>query len=553
LAGSDDSWAHRNRGVAYALPSTILHMTSFRNIETRDQTASRPARPVLTRTQERWILGATIVASTMAFSDMTIVNVALPVLQRTLKASFAEVQWVVESYTLVLSALILVGGAIGDLYGRRRVFSIGIVIFALASAGCGLSASPAMLVVSRGIQGLGAALMMPGSLAIVSASFPRDRQGHVIGIWSSVTGISMAIAPAFGGWLIDTFSWHAVFLINLPLAAVALAITWRKVPESRSTRSRSLDFKGMACAIIGLGSLTYGLIEAGGHGFADPRTFGPMGVGAIALMLFILAEKTAAAPMIPLSFFRIPSFSAIQAFTFLLWAALQGTTFFVPFRLMQVQGFAPTQAGFALLPLVVTAAILSRWFGRLTDRVPPRFLLISGACFTGVGFFTLMFPDTDTSYFISFMPSLFLMGIGMGICQVPVTVVALNAAGPSNVGTASAVNNMAARTGGLIAIAVFGLVLAQGYNNALTQGLREIDLPEAARHALDLQRSKLAGAVIPAGLPEDQRAAVAVVIKQSFVTGYRWAMFVAGMMAFLSVGIAIKYLARADRKSSSDG
>jgi predicted MFS family arabinose efflux permease len=251
---------------------------------------------------------------------------------------------------------------------------------------------------------------------------------------------------------------------------------------------------------------------------------------------------------VPLSFFRIPSFSAIQAYTFLLWAALQGTTFFVPFRLMQVQGFAPTQAGLALLPLVLTASLLSRRFGRLADRVPPRALLISGACFTGTGFLCLIFPDSNTSYFVSFMPALLLMGIGMGICQVPVTVVALNSAGSGNVGTASAINNMAARTGGLMAIAVFGLILAQGYNGALTRGLADVGLPTAALHALDLQRSKLAGAVIPAELTQDQHEAVALIIRESFVTGYRWAMFAAGMMAFFSAWIAARYLGKTNPK-----
>src|SRR4051812_34719506 len=219
--------------------------------------------PPITRSRERWILAATIIASTMTFSDMTIVNVALPVLQRELGATFAQVQWVVESYTLVLSALILAGGAGGDLFGRRRVFSIGMAIFALASAACGFAPTAGMLVAARVVQGLGAALMMPGSLAIVSASFPRARQGEAIGIWSATTGISMTVAPAFGGWLIDTLSWHAAFLINLPLAAIAFAITQWKVPESRSDRRRRLDLGGMVLATVGLGALTYGLIAAG--------------------------------------------------------------------------------------------------------------------------------------------------------------------------------------------------------------------------------------------------------------------------------------------------
>jgi EmrB/QacA subfamily drug resistance transporter len=503
---------------------------------------STPIPPSITRAQEKWILAATIIASTMAFSDMTIVNVALPILQESLGASFSAVQWVVESYTLVLSAMILVGGAIGDLFGRRRVFSIGIVIFAIASAGCGLAPDAQTLIIARGVQGFGAALMMPGSLAIVSASFPRERQGDAIGLWSVSTGISMAVAPAFGGWLIETFSWHAAFLINLPLAALALLITLRHVPESRSAHARSLDLVGMVLAIVGLGALTYGLIAAGEHGFADPRASGSMLGGALVLVLFVLAERRARDPMVPLRMFKLPNFAGIQAYTFLLWAALHGTTFFVPFRLMQVQGLEPMEAGMALLPLVVIASLLSRWFGRLADRVDPRLLLVGGALLTGSGFFLLVLPDANTHYLIGFLPPLALMGIGMGMCQVPVTVVALNAAGPSHVGTSSAINNMAARTGGLIAIAVFGLVLAHGFGAALTPALQSAGLPEAAQAALELQRAKLAGAVVPADLTPEQQAAATAAIKSAFISGYRWAMVVAGVMAFFSALVALRFI-----------
>jgi predicted MFS family arabinose efflux permease len=244
--------------------------------------------------------------------------------------------------------------------------------------------------------------------------------------------------------------------------------------------------------------------------------------------------------------FKLPNFGGIQAYTFLLWAALHGTTFFVPFRLMQVQGLKPTEAGMALLPLVIIASLLSRWFGKLADKVDPRLLLVGGAILTGCGFLMLAVPDAETHYLIGFMPPLILMGLGMGMCQVPVTVVALTAAGPSHVGTSSAINNMAARTGGLIAIAVFGLVLAYGYDAALTPALSKAGLPEAARQALELQRAKLAGSVVPADLSPAQQAAADAAIKSAFITGYRWAMGVAGGMAFLSALVALRFLRRPD-------
>ena len=503
----------------------------------------RAGAPVaMPRSSERWVLAATIIASTMTFSDMTIVNVALPVLQHELGATFAQAQWVVESYTLVLSALLLAGGAGGDLYGRRRVFSIGMAIFAVASAACGLAPDAGMLVAARAVQGLGAALMMPGSLAILSASFPRERQGEAIGIWSASTGIAMTVAPAFGGWLIDALSWHAAFLINLPLAAIAFAITLWKVPESRSDRPRRLDLGGMVLATLGLGALTYGLIAAGERGFAAPSASVPILVGLAALAGFVVQERIARDPMVPLAFFGIPRFAVIQAFTFTLWAALQGTTFFVPFRLMQVQGFAPTEAGVALLPLVVTASILARYFGRLSDRIAPRILLVAGALLNAVGFFMLTLPDAETPYAVGFLPALLLIGLGMGVCQVQVTVVALNAAGPANVGTSSAINNMVARAGGLIAIAVFGLVLAHGYAATLVPSLKAAGLPEAAQQAISMQRARLAATALPPGLTAADGTAAAAAIRDSFVAGYRWAMATAGIMALASAAMAARYL-----------
>ena len=513
-------------------------------------TASTPdslTRTPIDRKRERWILAATIIASTMAFSDMTIVNVALPVLQRSLGASFAAAQWVVEIYTLVLSAMILVGGAVGDLFGRRLVFAIGIGVFALASAACGLAPDAATLVAARAVQGFGAALMMPGSLAIISATFPRERHGEAIGLWSSSTGIAMAVAPAFGGWLIDTFSWHAAFLVNLPLAAVALAITLWQVPESRSAHARRLDLVGMALAILGLGALTYGLIAAGAHGFADPMSLGALVAGLALLALFVLAERRVRDPMISMTLFKLPNFGGIQTFTFLLWAALSGTAFFVPFRLIAVQGFAPTEAGLALLPLVVLSALLARWIGKWTDRIDPRVLLVAGALLAGTGFLLLTVPDENARYLLGFLPALICMGLGMGICLVPTTVVAMDAAGQAHVGTASAINNMAARTGGLIAIAVFGLVLAHGYGAALTPALKSAGLPEAARASLELQRAKLAGTVVPADLSPAQAAAAHAAIKSAFISGYRWAMGCAGAMAYASALVALRFVRRPRR------
>jgi len=505
------------------------------------------------RSREPWILAATIIASSMAFIDMTVVNVALPVLQHGLSATFAEAQWVVEAYTLFLSALVLAGGTLGDLYGRRRCFSLGIVIFALASAACGLAPDPVALIVARAVQGIGSALLMPGSLAILAAGFPAERRGRAIGLWSAASGVCVAIAPAFGGWLIATFSWRWIFLINLPLAIAALVITQSKLLESKGRAGSHLDVPGTLLATLGLGGLTFGLIKAGQTGFANPAAAWPMALGIAALISFFLVEKHSRPPMIPLGLFRLPVFAGIQVFTLLLWSALSGALFFVPFRLMQVQGFGPLQAGGALLPCVVVISILSRWAGGLADRWGARRPLIAGSIIAGCGYLLLAFPGPATPYWLGVLPALMVVGLGMGVCVAPVTVTAMSAAGSDHVGVASAINNMVARTGGLLAVALFGLVLAERFNISLDRSLADLALPGNVVSALAPERAKLAGAALPAGLTGDQRDMVEGAIFAAFVQGYRWVMVLAAALAFISTFVALLWLGSPQAKRSSKG
>ncbi len=501
--------------------------------------------------RERWILAATITASSMAFIDMTIVNVALPVLQRGLGATFAEAQWVVEAYTLFLSALVLAGGTLGDLYGRRRCFALGIAIFALASAACGMAPNPISLIVSRAVQGIGSALLMPGSLAILAAGFPAERRGRAIGLWSAVSGVCVAIAPAFGGWLIATFSWRWVFLINLPLAITALTITQTRLPESRGREDSHLDIPGTLLATFGLGGLTFGLIRAGQAGFANAAAAWPMALGAVALFGFFLVERRSRHPMIPLHLFRLPTFAGIQIFTFLLWSALSGALFFVPFRLMQVQGFGPLQAGGALLPCVVVISILSRWAGGLADRWGAQRPLIAGSIVAALGYFLLAVPGPATPYWLGVLPALMVLGLGMGICVAPVTVTAMSAAGNQHVGVASAINNMVARTGGLLAVALFGLILAQRFGAALDLSLAGLALPADALAALSSERAKLAAAILPPGLDSQQQILLKDAIMAAFVAGYRWVMVLASLLATAGAVVAIVWLKPAQTKTAA--
>ena len=312
-----------------------------------------------------WILAATILASSMAFIDGTVVNVALPALQQQLNASLVDVQWVIEAYALFLAALLLVGGAAGDRFGRRRVFLLGVALFAISSLGCGLAGSVRELVLARALQGIGGALLVPGSLAIISASFAEHDRGKAIGTWSGATAITAALGPVLGGWLIDHVSWRAVFFINLPLAAAVIAIALRHVPESRNAEVQGkLDWLGALLVTLGLGGVVYGLIESSNADWSQTRILASLLLGVVALAAFIAVEIRQEAPMMPTRLFRSRTFTGANLLTFLLYGALGGSLFFVPLNLIQVQGYSTTAAGAAMLPLILLLSIAVAVVGR---------------------------------------------------------------------------------------------------------------------------------------------------------------------------------------------
>src|ERR1051325_5007998 len=348
---------------------------------------SRSSVAPCARKQERWILAATILASSMAFIDGTVVNVALPSLQQSLQETAIGVQWVVEAYSLFLSALLLVGGSLGDQYGRKRIFLIGVSVFALASAWCGVAPNVSQLIIGRAVQGVGAALLVPGSLAIISASFPEERRGKAIGTWSGFSAITTAIGPVLGGWLVEHVSWRAVFYLNLPIAVAIVLISLFHVPESRdSERTGRIDIPGAALATIGLGGIVYGLIESSAAGFSAWRVPLSIGLGLLALTAFVFVEMRAKAPMLPLKLFRSRNFLGTNILTLLLYFALGAALFFLTLNLIQVQRFSPTAAGASLLPFVLIMFALSRWSGGLIARFGPRLPLLVGPTVAAPGF-----------------------------------------------------------------------------------------------------------------------------------------------------------------------
>jgi len=491
----------------------------------------------------RWVLAATILGSSLAFIDGSVVNVALPTIQADLNATRAEVQWVVQASALFLAALILVGGALGDRLGRKRVFAVGVALFTIASVGSALAPSIGPLIACRGVQGIGGALLVPGSLALISASFAdQAERGRAIGTWSAFTAITSALGPVTGGWLVENASWRLIFLLSLPLAAVVLAITFWRVPESRDPDAqgglRGVDWWGALLATIGLGGLVYGFTEAPNRGWSNPLVLASLLLGLAALAGFLVVEARGRAPMMPLRLFRSRTFTGANGLTFLLYAALGGALFFVPFNLIQVQGYGPTAAGAALLPMILIMFVLSRWAGGLIGRFGAKPPLVVGPAVAAAGFALFARPGVGGGYWTTYFPAVAVLGLGMAVTVAPLTTAVMGAVEARHAGVASGINNAVSRAAGVLAIALFGIVAAAVFAASLTGRLEALDLPPAAVAAVEAQRDRLADAAPPAGLAPEQAAAAESAIGAAFVDGFRWVMLLSAGLALASAIIA---------------
>jgi EmrB/QacA subfamily drug resistance transporter len=490
-----------------------------------EESAALATPSALQTSRGPWVLIVTILASSMAFIDGTAVNVALPALQTTLHATVQDMQWVVEAYALLLASLLLLGGSLGDLYGRRKVFVSGVLLFAAGSAWCGFAPSIAPLIFARGLQGVGAAFLVPGSLAIISASYAEDERGRAIGTWSGFTAITAAIGPVLGGWLVENGSWRWVFFINLPLALIVLWLTLWRVPESRNDKAdRALDWPGAVLATTGLGALTYALIEAP-LGGSVIWISGLAGLGALAG--FLVVEAQSPAPMISLHLFQSRDFSGANLLTFLLYAPLSGILFFFPLDLIQVQHYSATQAGAALLPLILLIFVLSRWSGGLVARYGARLPLTIGPLIAASGFALYLRSGVEGSYWTTFFPAVVVLGVGMAISVAPLTTAVMKSVPSSEAGVASGVNNAVSRIAGLLAIAVFGLILSAEFNRALNRSLSDLQLSPAARESVDRDRPELAGM-------QTNDLRIRRAIDEAFLSGYRDVIWISVGLAILS-------------------
>ncbi len=482
-----------------------------------------------------WVLAATILGSSMAFIDGTVINVALPVLQTDLHATVADVQWVVESYSLFLAALILVGGSLGDSFGRRRIYAIGITLFVAASVLCGFAPNVTFLIVARAVQGIGGALLVPGSLAIISASFAKEQRGRAIGTWSGFTAITSVLGPVLGGALVQYASWRWVFFINVPIAAITLIILFWRVPESRDEENKArLDWWGALLATLGLGAIVYGLIESSSLGLGNPLVIYALILGVVALIAFLFVEARSSAPMLPLSLFRSKTFSGANLLTFLLYAALGGALFFLPFNLIRVQGYPPTAAGAANLPFIIIMFSLSRWSGGLVTRYGAKLPLIVGPLIAACGFALFAVPGIGGSYWTTFFPAVVVLGLGMAISVAPLTTTVMGAVDVQRAGIASGVNNAVSRAAGLIAIAVLGIVILSVFESSLDSHLAALHLAPTTQQMIETQRTRLVGITIPAGVSNSLHAALERAIDESFVAGFRVVMLISAALAAAS-------------------
>lgn len=493
----------------------------------------------------RWIVAATVLGSSLVFIDSTIVAIALPVIQTKFGASAFAAQWVVEGYTLVLGALMLLSGALGDRYGRKRLFLWGVAVFAIGSVACGLASSMPALVAARVLQGAGGTMLAPASLAIIGASFQGAARGRAIGTWSGLTAVAGAIGPVAGGTIVDHFGWRWVFFVNLPIAVAIVAISLRHLRESRDeSASGTLDVGGSLLVTLALGAIVYAFVASGLEGW-NAATAGALAGGIVLLAAFVFLERRIANPILPLGLFADRAFTGINVMTFLLYGALGGLFYFLPFVMIQVNGYSATFTGLAMLPFLALIVVLSRLSGALVYRVGRRVLLVAGPSVAALGFAAFAFlPSLD--YWHGVFPAVVLVGCGMGFTVAPLVATLIDSVSEQHVGLASGINNAVSRVAGLLAIAVLGAVLAAAFNSRLDARMHAEAFSQAQRADVNAQRSAMAAARL-----RDAREAAAV--RAAYVDGFRVAAVACALLAAASAVTAAIALRAASGPSTARG
>jgi EmrB/QacA subfamily drug resistance transporter len=505
-----------------------------------------PVSGVPARVQRKtWVLVAAVLGSTMAFVDESVVNVALPRIEGDLHASVAAMQWVVNAYTLCMSALLLTGGAAADRFGRRLVFVVGTGIFAIASVGCGLATSVQVLLVARGVQGVGAAFLVPCSLALIAAAYDEKERGTAIGVWSGASAIAAGAAPLLGGWLVDHSTWRSIFLINPLIAIPTLWIALVRVPESRDAAApHALDWPGAALAFLGLGCLVYGLTASAALGLRHVTVLAPIAASVALFLAFVRTEQVSASPMMPLELFHSSRFSGVNLLTLLLYGALGGAFFFLPFLLIQAQGYSATAAGAVYLPFTLILGVLSRWSGRISDRIGARRPLIVGPAVTSL---SLVMLSASASY-VAILVSMTVLGFGMAITVAPLTTTVFSAVPAARTGIASGINNAVASTGGLLLIALLGGVCVGIFDRSLERHLSEAQASASVRDAVQAARNGFVVPPLPPGLSDEERRLARKIVVSSLTGTIHTALWITALLA-LAGGVSAALTIRADERA----
>jgi EmrB/QacA subfamily drug resistance transporter len=492
---------------------------------------SSPRRPQGAR-QRSWVLAAAVFGSTLAYVDGSVVNVALPRIESDLHTTLATMQWVVNAYTLCMAALLLVGGVAADRFGRRLIFVAGVSLFAAASLACGFAGNVWFLIGARALQGIGGALLIPCSLALIGAAYDEGERGAAIGIWSGASAIAAGVAPLIGGVLLDHWTWRVIFLINPALAIPTLWIALRRVPESREAGAPAgIDWAGAVLALAGLGSVVFGLIESSDLGWGNPAVVAALLVGCAALVAFVFTERHSRAPIMPLELFRSPRFSGVNLLTLQLYGALGVVFFFLPFLLLQARGYSAAATGGAYLPFTLVLGVLSRWGGGLVDRFGERWPLIAGPALTSVGFVALAGSE---GLYGAVLLSMTVLGLGMAATVAPLTTTVLNAVPPHRTGVASGINNTVAQVGSLLAIALLGSITLSAFNRSLDRHLSQAPASENVRSAVHGAHGAFVMPPLPARLSSEERQQVHQIVSESLISTVQLALWIAAALALSS-------------------
>lgn len=499
----------------------------------------------------RWVVTSSILASAMAFIDTTALNVALPSLQRSLHASGTELFWVLNAYMLMLAALILVGGTLGDRLGRRRIFMTGILIFIAGSAACGLAGNVTMLILFRMLQGIGGALMIPGSLSLISSAINEAERGKAIGTWSSATTLVTIGGPVLGGALADAGLWRYIFFINIPIGVIALLCLWWKVAEQEvPADAPAQDYSGAVLIVCGLALLTFGFLRVPVSGFSSLPAYGSILAGLLLLAAFIITERRTQHPMLPLYLFNNRTFTGTNLLTFFLYAGLSGNMLFLSLNMVQVQGYSQLESGLSFLPFTLLMVFLARLAGSMADKYGPRWFLIIGPFLAGTGMLLLSLVQQTkgpSAYWTTFFPGILVLGMGMTITVAPLTATVMGCVGSQLSGTASGVNNAITRISGVFAVAIFGALAVVFFSESVQHSLEHLPLTVTQKAAIMAQTANLGNAAVPEGLPGSQQILVTQIYHQHFIRTYGKIMAMCGLLGWL--GSAMTFIFVRSQKS----